>query len=99
MLEQRADQRVRVGEMAAAADVSERTLRTVFQEYFGVGPTRYLQLRKLHQIHRALQAADPEMVSASDVMMQNGEWEFGRCARRYRQLFGERPLETLHAKT
>ena len=98
IIEQRNGQHVRVGELAAAADVCERTLRKAFQEYFGVGPTRYLQMRQLHEIHRALRTADPEAVSASEVMTQHGVWELGRCAQRYRQLFGERPSDTLRAK-
>jgi methylphosphotriester-DNA--protein-cysteine methyltransferase len=97
LIEQRDGQRVRVAELAAAANVSERTLRSAFKEYFGVGPNRYLQLRQLHQIHRALRKADPDAVSVSQVMIEHGEWEFGRLARRYGQLFGERPSKTLQA--
>ena len=95
LLEERRDEPVRVGELAAAAEVSERTLETAFKEYFGTGPVRYLELRHLHQVHRALRAADPEAVSVSDVFVQHGEWQFGRFASRYRRLFGELPSETL----
>ncbi len=95
MLEERDGERVPVGELAAAADVSERTLRTVFNECFGVGPVHYLQIRQLHQVHRALRAADPDAVSVTDVLVRHGEWEFGRFASRYRHLFGELPSETL----
>lgn len=84
-----------VAELAAAAGVSERTLRSAFVEYFGVGPIRYLQLRQLHLIHRALRAADPEADSVTAVLARYGEWEFGRFASRYRRLFGEPPSETL----
>jgi len=95
LLEQRDGQRVRIEQLAAAAEVSERTLRTAFSEYFGVGPVRYLQLRQLHQVHRALRAADPAAVSVSDVLVAHGEWEFSRFASRYRRLFGELPSQTL----
>ena len=78
-----------------AAGVSERTLRTAFHEYFGVGPVRYLQLRQLRQVHSALRAADPEAASVGDLLVQHGEWEFSRFARRYRRLFGELPSQTL----
>lgn len=86
---------VTVGELATAADVSERTLRKAFNEYFGVGPVRYLQLRNLHRIYRTLRASEPDETSVSRVLMEHGEWEFGRVSGRYRQLFGERPSETL----
>ena len=95
LLEKRDGEPVLVQELAAAAEVSERTLRTAFNEYFGVGPIRYLQLRQLHQVHRALRVADPEAASATDVLVRYGVWEFGRFASRYRRLFGELPSETL----
>ena len=98
LLEERFGSVVLVGELAAAAGVSERTLRTAFNEYFGVGPVRYLQLRQLHQVHRALRTADPEAVSVSDILVGYGVWEFSRFASRYRQLFGELPSETLRRK-
>jgi AraC family ethanolamine operon transcriptional activator len=62
------DERLLVADFAAAAEMSERTLRTAFNEYFGVGPVRYLQLRQLHQVRRTLQAADPEAVSVSEAL-------------------------------
>jgi AraC family ethanolamine operon transcriptional activator len=98
LLEERKGEPVRIGELAAAADVSKRTLLTAFNEYYGVGPVRYLQLRQLHQVRRALRAADPEAVSVSEVLVDHGVWEFSRFASRYRRLFGERPSETLRAK-
>jgi transcriptional regulator GlxA family with amidase domain len=97
-LEKRDGETASVGELAAAANVSERTLQAAFNEYYGVGPVRYLQLRKLHWIRHALRASDPEAVSVTDVAVQHGEWQFGRFASRYRRLFGELPSETLRAK-
>lgn len=98
LLERRQGQYVSVAELAAAAGVCERTLRTAFNETFGVGPVRYLQLRNLHQIERALRAADPEETTVANVLARHGVWQFGRCAARYQRLFGELPSETLQAK-
>jgi AraC family ethanolamine operon transcriptional activator len=97
LLEQREGRIVSVGELASAADVSERTLRTAFNEFFGVGPVRYLQLRQLQQVRRALRAADPDAVTVSKILVEHDEWEFGQFAARYRRLFGELPSETLRA--
>ncbi|QDT68768.1 transcriptional regulator EutR [Planctomycetes bacterium MalM25] len=88
---------VHVRELATAAGVSERSLRRSFQEYFGVGPIHYLQLRRLHLINRVLREADPDANSVTEILAQHGEWQFGRFATRYRQLFGELPSETLRA--
>ena len=98
LIEARDGEPILVGELASRAEVCERTLRTAFKDYFGVGPVRYLQLRQLHQVERALRTADPEAISVSDVLLQNGVWEFGRFASRYRRLFGELPSETLKTK-
>jgi len=98
-LEQRTDSHVEVSELARTADVSERTLRSAFSECFGVGPTRYLFLRRLNLIHRALCAAEPDGVTVTKILAEYGEWDFGRFASRYRQHFGELPSETLRKKT
>ncbi|MDJ0902714.1 MAG: helix-turn-helix domain-containing protein [Xenococcus sp. MO_188.B8] len=95
LLEEREGEPVQVSELVTAVGVSERTLRTAFNEYFGVGPIKYLQLRQLHQIHRELKKAAPEECTVGKVMVKYGVWEFSRCASRYRQLFGELPSETL----
>jgi AraC-like DNA-binding protein len=97
-LERRTGTSVRVAELAAAADVSERTLRNAFGEFFGVGPVRYLQLRQLHRIHRVLLQADPDEVTVGQVLADQCEWAFSRFAARYRKHFGERPSETLRSR-
>jgi AraC family ethanolamine operon transcriptional activator len=94
-LEQQEKATPSVGQMAAAAAVSERTLRTAFNEYFGVGPIRFLRLRQLHQVRRVLKTADAEQTSVSQILVAHGEWAFSRFAKQYRLLFGELPSETL----
>ncbi len=84
-----------IADLASHAGVSERTLRTVFKECVGVSPGRYLRLRRLHSIRRALKAADPSTTSVGDILVQHGEWQFGRLAGRYQALFGEPPSATL----
>jgi AraC family transcriptional regulator, ethanolamine operon transcriptional activator len=74
------DEYLLVEQLATAAGVSERTLQTAFQEYFGVGPVRYLKLRTLHQVRRALKNADPSMTTVSEIATQFGVWELGRLA-------------------
>jgi AraC-like DNA-binding protein len=95
---EREGEHVSLEELVEATQVSERTLRTAFNECYGVSPVRYLQLRNLHRVHRALRKAEPDEASVADVLLRHGEWEFGRFATRYRRLFGERPSETLKAK-
>lgn len=84
-----------VEEIAIAAGVSERTLREAFQQYFGVAPVQYLNRRTLHQVRRALKAADPTIATVTGIATQLGVWELGRFARDYCLLFGELPSVTL----
>lgn len=98
LLEARHGEHVSVEELAVAARVSQRTLRTAFNDYFGTGPGQYLQLRRLNQVHRALKAAESETNLVSDILLAHGVWEFSRFASRYRRLFGELPSETLRSK-
>jgi AraC family ethanolamine operon transcriptional activator len=98
-LEQRPEMLVTCKELANAASVSERTLRTAFNEYFGVGPIRFLQLRQLNRIHRALKAAEAEESTVSQILIEHGEWAFSRFAARYRRLYGELPSDTLRRRT
>jgi AraC family ethanolamine operon transcriptional activator len=60
---------VSVQELATAVQVSDRTLRAAFNAHFGVGPARYLQLRRLHAIYRALREAEPDETSVSRVLV------------------------------
>ena len=84
-----------VDELASQSGVSERTLRTIFREYFGLGPSRFLQLRQLHEVRRALRSADPDHQTVSQILTEHGVWAFGRFAARYADLFGELPSVTL----
>ena len=88
----------RMGDIAEAADVSERTLRSAFSDYFGVSPARYLKLRQLHEVRRALARATAVESTVTEIEGRLGVSEFGRFAHDYRALFGELPSETLNVR-
>lgn len=50
---------VYLAEMCTAVGASERTLRACCQEHLGMGPVRYLWLRRMHLARRALLRANP----------------------------------------
>jgi AraC-like DNA-binding protein len=94
-LEARKGETVYLADLCAVTGVSERTLRTVFQENYGMSPVQYLKLHRLHQVRRALLRADAELNTVQSVANRFGIWHMGRFAVEYRRLFGESPLETL----
>ena len=86
---------VTVADLSRIAGVSERTLRAAFQDIVGVSPKRYALMQRLQAAHQALQHADPNSTTVTDVAMNFGFFELGRFAGRYRHAFGEVPSQTL----
>ena len=82
-------------EICAAIGVAERTLRVACEEHLGMGPIRYLSLRRMHLARRALLLADPSTATVTRVATDHGFWELGRFSVAYRTLFGETPSESL----
>lgn len=94
--EARQDSPLHVSDLVRAAEVSARTLRNVFQQYFGLCPARYLKLRQLHRVRHQLQiGGSGDGRTVGKVLSTFGIWQFGRFAAEYRRLFGELPSETL----
>jgi AraC-like DNA-binding protein len=96
LIDERFEDHLTVQQISSSIGVSERTLRNTFEEYFGMSPVHYLKLRTLHRARSQLKAADPSSSTVTQIAVRLGIWEFGRFARDYRILFGERPSETLH---
>jgi AraC-like DNA-binding protein len=81
-------------EVCAAIGVAERTLRIACEEHLGMGPIRYLTLRRMHLVRRALLRADSS-TTVTRIATDYGFWELGRFSVAYRELFGEAPSVTL----
>ena len=94
-LEESDSQPFHVSELATKVGVSERTLRTTFNDYYQIGPREYLQSRQLHAVHRDLLLSAPAEKIITDILTKLGVWEFGRFSGIYKRHFGELPSETL----
>ncbi|MDY6946449.1 MAG: helix-turn-helix domain-containing protein [Pseudomonadota bacterium] len=86
-----------VDDLCRATQVSERTLRNIFHEFFGVGPMRLLKVRQLREIRSALLRADPARDTVTRIAARFGIWDFSLFARNYKALFGESPSRTLRS--
>lgn len=82
-------------EICAAVGAAERTLRNACQEHLGMGPIRYLTLRRMHLVRRALLRAVLSTTTVTKIVTDHGFWELGRFSVAYRAFFGETPSETL----
>lgn len=79
-------------ELCAVLGASMRKMHSAFVTVVGMSPHRYLRLRRLSLVHRALHAAKGAALVKS-IALSHGFWHLGRFAHDYRELFGEFPSE------
>ena len=89
------DRPLHLSEICAGMGVAERTLRASCEEHLGMGPIRFLTLRRMHLARRALVQAEPTETTVTRIVTDHGFWQLGRFSVAYRALFGESPSETL----
>jgi AraC-like DNA-binding protein len=83
----------------AALGVSESTLRTCCHAFLGIGPSRYVYLRRMQLANRALRDADNTEESVDQIAKLYGFNARGGFPKAYRMLFGELPGMTLRRRT
>jgi AraC-like DNA-binding protein len=79
-------------ELCMVGHVSQRRLRTAFNDIVGLPPLKYFQYRQLNKARIRLVN---ENKNVGYVAMDLGFTHLGRFANRYNQLFGELPSTTL----
>ncbi|WP_428664189.1 helix-turn-helix domain-containing protein [Reyranella sp.] len=84
-----------LAEVCAATGATERTLLRCCHEQFGMGPIRFLWLRRMNMVRAALARADASSSNVTKVATAHGFWELGRFAVSYRRIYGESPSRTL----
>ena len=99
LVEENPEEPLYVPEICKAIRVPDRTLRICCQEHLGMGPNRYLQLRRMHMARRELCQAVPDATSVTEIAMRYGFWQLGRFASVYQSLFGEAPSVTLRRQS
>lgn len=86
-----------LSDIAAAINVTPRSVQYTFRRHLGMTPLEYLRRVRLDRAHRDLQAADP---AVNTVMEIAGRWRFGhpgRFSMAYKEAFGTHPSRTLRA--
>jgi AraC family transcriptional regulator, ethanolamine operon transcriptional activator len=80
--------------MSAATGLSPRTLQRTFQAEFGLCPQEWLRVERLNRARKDLLHAAPT-ATVTQTATRWGFFHFGRFSQYYRELFGEKPSETL----
>jgi len=91
------DQPMSVDEIADAAHTSRRTLFRAFGDVFDEAPHHYVRRLRLHRIRHDLASEAERACTIALVANQWGLSDLGRMSGWYRELFGERPSETIAA--
>ncbi|MCA1397638.1 AraC family transcriptional regulator [Bradyrhizobium sp. BRP56] len=86
-----------VDQIAASAYASRRTLFRAFEEILDETPRSYVRKLRLHRIRHDLASDAERACTIALVANQWGISDLGRMSGWYRELFGERPSETVSA--
>jgi AraC family transcriptional regulator, ethanolamine operon transcriptional activator len=87
--------RISLADLCVAAHCSERTLRYVFRERYGVSPIGFLKRLRLQGLRRDLLGAEPGSTRVLDLALCWGFFHLGHLGEDYRDFFGETPAAAL----
>ena len=90
-----ADQKLRLSDIAAASGASVRSLSGGFRKYRHMTPMEFLRDTRLDYVHAALQKAENQDTTVTQLGCRWGFRHLGRFAADYRKRFGESPSDTL----
>jgi AraC-like DNA-binding protein len=90
------DADVTLGDIAAAAGCSIRSLARTFQQAGDTSPMQYLQQQRLQRIRSELMRAESSDKNIAELAYRWGCRHLGEFNRKYREYFGETPSETRH---
>jgi len=87
---------VGIPDLCLALNVSRRELEYAFRATFDVSPWDYFQKLRLNAVYRDLRRSPAKLSGyVTEIAMTHGITHLGRFSAQYRELFGERPSETL----
>jgi AraC-like DNA-binding protein len=97
-IEENAHREITIGDIAAAADVTIRTVQLAFRRHLEMTPLAYLRRVRLEHAHRQLLDAAPDTVSIADVAATWGFTSHSHFTAAYRAAYGRRPSQTLRQR-
>ncbi|MDT4848365.1 HTH-type transcriptional activator RhaS [compost metagenome] len=98
-IEENLKQDITVEQLAACAQISLRSLYSMFERNAGSTPKQYLRERKLARIHSCLSDPACHVRSVTEIALDYGFLHLGRFSESYRSSFGELPSDTLRRRS
>jgi AraC-like DNA-binding protein len=83
--------------LAKQCHVSVRTLQEGFHRHLDMSPMTYLRVVRLRRAHRDLRSADPARSTVARIAHRWGFTHLGRFAAAHQRMYGQTPLQALHA--
>jgi AraC-like DNA-binding protein len=97
-IDQHPDADVSLADIAAAANVSIRTVQFAFRRHLDTTPMQHLRGVRLDRVHRELLGTDPgNGTTVTDIATRWGFCNHSRFTARYRHAYGISPRDTLRA--
>lgn len=81
-----------VSDLCTYLNMSQRGLHHAFMQVLDINPVTFIRNVRLHGVRRALREGAP---SVSGTAQQWGFWHMGMFSSYYKELFGEKPSETV----
>jgi transcriptional regulator GlxA family with amidase domain len=82
-------------DIAAATNVTPRSVQYMFRRHLGTTPLEYLRRVRLDRAHRDLQNADPANETVTAIACRWGFTHAGRFSTEYKRVYGMVPSRTL----
>ena len=94
-IHENADNDISLSDIAAAVNVTPRSVQYTFRRHMNTTPLEYLRRVRLCHAHRDLRKADPTVDTVMAIAGRGGFAHAGRFSRIYKQTFGQSPSRTL----
>ncbi len=86
---------ISAADIANAAKISYPTLYRAFIKYKNTSPMQFVRQQRLEAVHKELMAVEYNRIRVTDVAMNYGFYNLGQFSKVYKEVYGERPSETL----
>ena len=86
---------VHLGDICQVANVSQRTLTYIFQDYYGIAPKAYMKRIRLNAVHKQLKQANSARQAVSAIAHNFGFTHMSQFAQDYQKHFGKLPSQVL----